>query len=103
VPDGTATAKAIDYSLNRWPALTRFLEADQALGHGTQELALRPASANAYFSLHERGSATFGAHLGHARRVYGMAGGIAGKDGAIFRRIRGSTVAEPLSAEARRR
>ncbi len=26
VPDGTATAKAIDYSLNRWAALTRLLE-----------------------------------------------------------------------------
>ncbi len=26
VPGGTATAKAIDYSLNRWEALTRFLE-----------------------------------------------------------------------------
>ncbi len=25
VPDGSATAKAIDYSLNRWPALTRYL------------------------------------------------------------------------------
>lgn len=26
VPDGSATAKAIDYSLNRWSALTRYLE-----------------------------------------------------------------------------
>ena len=26
VPDGSATAKAIDYSLNRWAALTRYLE-----------------------------------------------------------------------------
>ena len=26
VPDGTATAKAIDYSLNRWAALTRYLD-----------------------------------------------------------------------------
>ena len=26
VPDGSATAKAIDYSLNRWPALVRFLD-----------------------------------------------------------------------------
>jgi transposase len=26
VPDGTATAKAIDYSLTRWTALTRYLE-----------------------------------------------------------------------------
>jgi transposase len=25
VPDGSATAKAIDYSLNRWGALTRYL------------------------------------------------------------------------------
>ena len=26
VPDGSATAKAIDYSLNRWPALTHYLD-----------------------------------------------------------------------------
>jgi transposase len=26
VPEGSATARAIDYSLNRWPALTRFLD-----------------------------------------------------------------------------
>jgi transposase len=26
VPDGSATAKAIDYSLGRWPALTRYLD-----------------------------------------------------------------------------
>ena len=26
VPDGSATAKAIDYSLNRWAALTRYLD-----------------------------------------------------------------------------
>ena len=26
IPDGSATAKAIDYSLKRWQALTRFLE-----------------------------------------------------------------------------
>ena len=26
IPDGSATAKAIDYSLNRWTALTRFID-----------------------------------------------------------------------------
>ncbi len=26
VPDGSATARAIDYSLNRWQALTRFVD-----------------------------------------------------------------------------
>ena len=26
VPDGSATAKSIDYSLKRWPALTRFID-----------------------------------------------------------------------------
>lgn len=26
IPDGSATARAIDYSLNRWTALTRFLD-----------------------------------------------------------------------------
>lgn len=26
IPTGSATAKAIDYSLNRWEALTRFLD-----------------------------------------------------------------------------
>ena len=29
VPEGSATAKAIDYSLRRWRALTRFLEDGQ--------------------------------------------------------------------------
>ena len=29
VTDGTATAKALDYSLNRWAALTRFLDDGQ--------------------------------------------------------------------------
>ena len=26
VPDGTGTAKALDYTLHRWPALTRYAE-----------------------------------------------------------------------------
>lgn len=26
IPDGSATARAIDYSLNRWAALTRFID-----------------------------------------------------------------------------
>lgn len=26
VPDGSATAKAIDYSLNRWAALVRYID-----------------------------------------------------------------------------
>ena len=26
IPNGTATAKALDYSLKRWPALTRYLD-----------------------------------------------------------------------------
>ena len=26
VPDGSATAKAIDYSLKRWKALTRYID-----------------------------------------------------------------------------
>ena len=29
IPDGSATARAIDYSLNRWAALTRFLDDGQ--------------------------------------------------------------------------
>ena len=29
VPEGSATAKAIDYSLHRWKALTRFLQDSQ--------------------------------------------------------------------------
>jgi transposase len=38
VPDGSATAKAIDYSLNRWAALTRFLD-------GCSPAACTPESA----------------------------------------------------------
>jgi len=43
VPDGSATAKAIDYSLNRWEALTRFL-ADPALpiDNNHDEQQIRP-------------------------------------------------------------
>ncbi|WP_029922793.1 IS66 family transposase [Nevskia soli] len=43
VPDGSAIAKAIDYSLNRWPALTRFL-ADPALpiDNNHDERQIRP-------------------------------------------------------------
>jgi hypothetical protein len=43
VPDGSAIAKAIDYSLNRWPALTRFL-VDPALpiDNNHDERQIRP-------------------------------------------------------------
>jgi len=43
VPDGSAIAKAIDYSLNRWPALTRFLN-DPALpiDNNHDERQIRP-------------------------------------------------------------
>lgn len=54
VPNGSATAKAIDYSLKRWAALTRYCEdgavpidnnrvekPDKALGVGKEQLALR--------------------------------------------------------------
>ena len=43
VPDGTAIAKAIDYSLNRWVALTRYL-ADPALpiDNNHDEQQIRP-------------------------------------------------------------
>ena len=43
VPDGTATAKAIDYSLTRWAALTRYLE-DQTLpiDNNHDEQQIRP-------------------------------------------------------------
>jgi transposase len=43
VPDGSAIAKAIDYSLNRWPALTRFLS-DPALpiDNNHDERQIRP-------------------------------------------------------------
>lgn len=43
VPDGTATARAIDYSLKRWEALTRYL-ADPALpiDNNFDEQQIRP-------------------------------------------------------------
>jgi transposase len=43
VPDGTATAKAIDYSLKRWAALTRFIDdADLAADNNRIENLIRP-------------------------------------------------------------
>ena len=43
VPDGSATAKAIDYSLKRWAALTRFIDdADLAADDNRIENLIRP-------------------------------------------------------------
>ena len=43
VPDGSATAKAIDYSLNRWTALTRFLvDGDVPIDNNHIENQIRP-------------------------------------------------------------
>ena len=43
VPDGSATAKAIDYSLKRWPALTRYLEhGDLPVDNNRVENLIRP-------------------------------------------------------------
>lgn len=43
VPDGSAIAKAIDYSLNRWAALTRFLEdGDIPIDNNWNENRIRP-------------------------------------------------------------
>jgi transposase len=43
IPDGSATAKAIDYSLKRWQALTRFLEdGDLPIDNNWVENRIRP-------------------------------------------------------------
>jgi len=43
VPDGSATAKAIDYSLNRWAALTRYLaDGDLPIDNNWVENQIRP-------------------------------------------------------------
>ena len=43
VPDGTGTAKAIDYTLNRWPALTRYADTGHLpIDHNPGENAIRP-------------------------------------------------------------
>jgi len=43
VPDGSATAKAIDYSLKRWVALTRFIDdGDLAADNNRIENLIRP-------------------------------------------------------------
>ena len=43
VPDGSAIAKAIDYSLNRWPALRRFLlDGDVPIDNNHLENQMRP-------------------------------------------------------------
>jgi transposase len=43
VPPGTATAKALDYSLNRWAALTRYLDDDRLpIDNNHDEQQIRP-------------------------------------------------------------
>ena len=43
VPDGTGTAKAIDYTLNRWPALTRYADTGHLpIDNNPVENAIRP-------------------------------------------------------------
>ena len=43
IPNGTATAKALDYSLNRWEALTRFLgDARLPIDNNHDEQQIRP-------------------------------------------------------------
>jgi transposase len=43
LPEGSATAKALDYSLNRWPALTRYLEdARLPIDNNHDEQQIRP-------------------------------------------------------------
>ena len=43
VPDGSATAKAIDYSLKRWAALVRFIDdADLPIDNNWVENQIRP-------------------------------------------------------------
>jgi transposase len=45
VPDGSATAKAIQYSLGRWPALTRYLEdGDLPIDNNWVENRIRPVA-----------------------------------------------------------
>ena len=43
VPDGTGTAKAIDYTLNRWPALSRYADSGHLpIDNNPVENAIRP-------------------------------------------------------------
>jgi transposase len=43
VPDGSATAKAIGYSLNRWAALTRYIDdGDLPIDNNWVENQIRP-------------------------------------------------------------
>lgn len=43
VPDGSATAKAIDYSLNHWPALTNhLLNGEVSIDNNSIENLVRP-------------------------------------------------------------
>ena len=43
VPDGSATAKAIDYSLKRWLALTRYVDdGDLPIDNNWVENQIRP-------------------------------------------------------------
>jgi hypothetical protein len=45
VPEGSATAKAMDYSLRRWPALTLFLgDAQVPIDNNWVENQIRPVA-----------------------------------------------------------
>jgi hypothetical protein len=56
-------AKAIDYSLKRWPALTRFLDdGRQCLSNNAAERALRGIAAG------RRPAGADASHIDHARR-----------------------------------
>ncbi len=48
LPDGSATAKAIDYSLKRWAALSRFIDnGDLAADNNRIENLIRPIALGA--------------------------------------------------------
>jgi hypothetical protein len=80
VPDGSATAKAIDYSLNRWVALTRFIDdGDLPIDNNWVENQIRPIAlgrSNWLFAgSAARGQARRGGHepgaLGQAQQING--------------------------------
>jgi transposase len=58
VPDGTGTAKALDYTLHRWPALTRYAETGHLpIDNNALENAIRPIAVgkkNGLFAGSER-------------------------------------------------
>jgi len=66
VPDGSGTAKALDYTLKRWPALTRYAETGHLpIDNNPVENAIRPVAVGRNYA---RSEIMLGCFSGRNRR-----------------------------------